>query len=114
LTANEPKLLEDGYTRSSKILDAEYKPSVLQEVVDTCINLNKKEKLQLLQLLQKYEHLFDGTLEEFNMKPISLQLMNKECKPVHGRPYTVPRSVEQLLCKEIARLVEDRFKATQL
>jgi hypothetical protein len=59
-----------------------------------------------LQLLQKYEHLFDGTLGEFNMKPISLQLMNKERKPVHAHPYTVPRSVEQQLRKEIARLVD--------
>ena len=99
--------MEDEYTRSTKILDAEYKSAVLQEVkIDTCINLNHKEKLQLLQLLQKYEHLFDGTLGEFNMKPISLQLMNEECKPVHARPYTVPRSVEQQLRKEIARLVD--------
>jgi hypothetical protein len=40
------------------------------------------------------------------MKLISLQLMNQECKPVHARPYTVPRSVEQQLRKEIARLVD--------
>jgi hypothetical protein len=59
LTANEPKLLEDEYTQSTKRLDAEYKPAVLQEVIDTHINLNQKEKLQLLQLLKKYEHLFD-------------------------------------------------------
>jgi hypothetical protein len=59
-----------------------------------------------LQLLQKYEHLFDGTLGEFNMKPISLQLMYKECQPVHARPSTVPRSVEQQLHKEIARFVD--------
>ena len=44
--------MEDEYTRSTKSLDAEYKPAVLQEVIDTCINLNHKEKLQLFQLLQ--------------------------------------------------------------
>jgi hypothetical protein len=97
-------LMEDEYTQSTKILDAEYKPAVLQEVIDTCINFNQKGKFELLQVLQKYEHLFDGTLGEFNMKPLSLQLMNKECKPVHARPYTVPRSVEQQLRKEIPRL----------
>jgi hypothetical protein len=58
-TANEPKLLEDEYTQSTKRLDAEYKPAVLQEVIDTCINLNWKGKLQLFHLLQKYEYLFD-------------------------------------------------------
>jgi hypothetical protein len=59
-------------------------------------------------LHQKYEHLLDGTLGEFNMEPISLQLMDPNCKPVHARAYTVPRSVEQQLqqSKEIVRLME--------
>jgi hypothetical protein len=35
-------------------------------------------------LLQKYEHLFDGTLGEFNVEEISLQLMNHNCKTVHA------------------------------
>jgi hypothetical protein len=39
--------------------------------------------------------------------PISLQLMYPDCKQVHVRAYTVPRSVEQQLqqSKEILRLV---------
>jgi hypothetical protein len=52
--------------------------------------------------------LFDGTLGEFNMEPISLQLMDPNCKPIHAHAYTVPRSVEQQLrhSKEIVRLVD--------
>jgi hypothetical protein len=40
--------------------------------------------------------------------PISLQIMDPDCKPVHARDYTVPRSVEQQLrqSKEILRRVE--------
>ena len=106
LSANEPQTLVDEFSRSTKILDAEYKPAILDEVIKMCENLNQEEQHQLLQILQKYEHLFDGTLGEFNMEPISLHLMDKGCKPVHARPYTVPRSVEQQLRKEIARLVE--------
>jgi hypothetical protein len=36
-------------------------------------------------------------LGEFNMDslPVSLQLMDANCKPIHARAYTVPRSVEQ-------------------
>jgi hypothetical protein len=56
-------------------------------------------------LLQKYEHLFDGTLGEFNMDPISLHLIDKGVKSVHAHPYTVPRAVEQQLHTEIARLI---------
>jgi hypothetical protein len=42
------------------------------------------------------------------MEPISLQLIDHNCKPIHARAYNVPRSVEQQLqqCKEIVRLVD--------
>jgi hypothetical protein len=88
-------LLRDEYSRATKILDAEYKPASLDDVIKTCENLQVEEQHQLKELLQKYEHLFDGTLGEFNMEPISLQLMDPNCKPIHARAYTVPRSVEQ-------------------
>jgi hypothetical protein len=56
------------------------------------------------------KHLFDGTLGEFNMNliPISLQLMDPNCKAIHARAYAIPRSVEQQLQqrKEIVRLVD--------
>jgi hypothetical protein len=58
------------------------------------------------------KYIFDGTVGEFNMDPlpISLQLMYPNCKPIHARAYTIPRSVEQQLqqCKEIVRLVDIR------
>jgi hypothetical protein len=106
LTANESQGILNEFSRSTKILDAEYKPAILEEVSKTCENLNAEEQHKLLQVLQKYEHLFDGTLGEFNMAPISLNLIDPGSKPVHARPYTVPRSVEQQLRKEIARLVD--------
>jgi hypothetical protein len=42
------------------------------------------------------------------MVPISLQLMDLNCKIVHAGAYSVPRSVEQQLqqSKEIVRLVD--------
>jgi hypothetical protein len=109
MSANEPQTLRDEYSRATKILDAEYKPARLDDVINTCDNLHVEEQHQLKELFQKYEHLFDGTLGEFNMEtvPISLQLMDPNCKPIHARAYTVPRSVEQQLqqSKEIVRLV---------
>jgi hypothetical protein len=51
-----------------------------------------------------------GTLGELNMEevPISLQLIDHKCKPVHERSYTVPKSVEQQLYhyKEIVRFLD--------
>jgi hypothetical protein len=84
---------------SSKTLDADHKPASLDDVIKTCENLHVEEQHKLKILLQKYELLFDGTRGELNMDliPISLQLMDPNCKPVHARAYTVPKSVEQQL-----------------
>jgi hypothetical protein len=49
------------------------------------------------------EHLENST---WNVMPISLQLMDPNCKPIHARAYTVTRSVELRLRKEIVRLVD--------
>jgi hypothetical protein len=40
------------------------------------------------------------------MAHISLHMIDKGVKPVHARPYTVPREVEQKLQTEITRLVD--------
>jgi hypothetical protein len=110
MSANKPQTLRDEYSRATKILDAEYKPETLDDIVKICENIHVEEQHQLKALLQKYEYLFDGRSGEFNMEtvPISLQLMDCNCKPVHAHTYTVPRSVEQQLqqSKEIVRLVD--------
>jgi hypothetical protein len=67
MSANEPQTLRDKYYQATKILDAEYKPASLDDVIKTCENLHVEKQHQLKTLLQKYEHLFDGTLGEFNM-----------------------------------------------
>jgi hypothetical protein len=99
MSPNESQTLRNEYSRATKILDAEYKPASLDDVIKTSENLHVEEQHQLKILLQKYEHVFDGTLGEFSMEqmPISLQLMDPNCKPIHARAYTVPRSVEQQL-----------------
>jgi RNase H-like domain found in reverse transcriptase len=40
-------------------------------------------------VLQRHEHLFDGTLGEFNIAPICLNLLDPGSKSVHARPYTI-------------------------
>jgi hypothetical protein len=68
MSANEPQSLRDEYSQATKILDAEYKPVSLNDVIKTCQNLHVEDQHQLKIFLQKYEHLFDGTLGESNMK----------------------------------------------
>jgi hypothetical protein len=68
MSANEPQTLRDEYSQVTKTLDAEYKPASLDDVIKTCENLHVEEQHQLKTLLQKYEHLFDGTLGKLNME----------------------------------------------
>jgi hypothetical protein len=68
MSANEPQTLRDEYSRVIKILDDEYEPASLDDVIKTCENLHVEEQHQLKALLQKYEHLFDGTLGKFNVE----------------------------------------------
>jgi hypothetical protein len=86
MSTNEPQTLRDEYSRATKILDAEYKPASLDDVIKTCENLHVEEQHQYKILLQKDEHLIDGTLGEFNMDQtsIGIQLMDYNCKPVHA------------------------------
>jgi hypothetical protein len=54
LIENEPKILVEEFSRITKILKAEYKPS------NVCNNLSKEEQHQFLKLIQKYEHILDS------------------------------------------------------
>jgi hypothetical protein len=46
----------------------------------------------LLALLLKFEELFDGTLEDWKLPPVSFEL-KEGAKPYHGRPYPIPRYI---------------------
>jgi hypothetical protein len=52
MSANEPQRLRDEYSQATKILDAEYEPVSLEDVIKTCENLNVEEQHQLQLLLQ--------------------------------------------------------------
>jgi hypothetical protein len=110
MSVNESQTQRDEYSQDTKILDPENKPVNLDDVIKTCENLHVEEQHQLQILPQKYEHLFDITLGEFNIDPlpISLQLMDYNDETVHARVNTVTRSVEHQLqhSKEIVRFLQ--------
>ena len=60
----------------------------------------------MFNLLNKYSHLFDGTLGSWKTDPVDLELKDSESKPYHSRPYPVPHSQEQKLRDEVKRLVQ--------
>jgi hypothetical protein len=68
MSANDSQKLRDEYSRATKIHDSEYEPASLDDVMNACEILHVEEYHQLKILLQKYEHLFDGTLGKFNIE----------------------------------------------
>jgi hypothetical protein len=47
--------------------------------------------MQLLSLLYKYQHLFDGSLGTWNANPYNIEL-KPDAKPYHSRPFPVPNA----------------------
>jgi hypothetical protein len=104
--AMERQSTQDATNRATQILDANYKKADLQSGVrDNCKHLKVDQQKQLLQLLRKYELLFDGTLGDWKTKPVFFQLKEGE-SPYHGRVFPIPKIHTETLIKEVNRLVK--------
>ena len=71
------------------------------------MNLNhlKEKQKNALELLQKYENMFDRTLEKSTASDYTIEL-NKDAKPYHAKPITIPNIHEPTLKKEVHRLIK--------
>ena len=54
-------------------------------------------------MLFEYEQLFDGTVGDWNLPPVSIK-MKEGTKQYHGRPYPIAQIHKATLMKEINRL----------
>ncbi len=100
----EPVSTQNTTKRVIEILEVKYDKANLPEIVkDNCSHLEPSQQEKLLSLLLDYESLFDGTLGDWNRKPISVG-MKEGAKPYHGRPYPIPQINKATLMKEINRL----------
>ncbi len=72
--AMEPQSTQDATKHVTWILDAKYQNADLQSIVrDDYKHLSAAQQKKLLQLLTKYELLFDGTLGDWKTKLVSFQ-----------------------------------------
>ena len=102
---NDSKLVQSELKRVAAIMDAKYEPADLDKLVEECSQLRTKEKLLLLNLLKKYEKLFDGSLGTWKGPPHKIHL-KEGVEPFHARPYTIPKAIEQTLKYEIKSICE--------
>jgi hypothetical protein len=102
--AKEPLSTLDATKRVTRILDAKYAKADFQSIVkNNCKHPSAKNQKKLLQLLVKFESLFDGTLDDWRTKPVSFQL-KEGASPYHGRAFLVPKIHKDVLIKEVERL----------
>ncbi len=60
---------------------------------------------KIMELLTEFKELFDGTLCDWNIKPVSFEL-KEGTKPYHDRPFPIPMSCNENTMKELNRLCE--------
>ncbi len=102
--AMEPQSTQDATKHATQILDAKYQKADLQSIVrDNCKHLSTDQQKKLLQLLKKYESLFDSTLGDWKTKPVAFQL-REGVSPYHGQAFPVPKIHKDTIMKEVERL----------
>lgn len=94
--------------RIQRILDGKYTPANLEAITAECTHLTEDERHQLLQLLQRFETAFDGSLGEWQTEPVDIELKEPTAKPYHAKPFPVPHSQEMKLRAELTRLVDQK------
>ena len=103
----ENELFGEDWLQSFAIamLDAKYEFTQVRDVVDQLSHLNMHQKADLLQVLQKHQKMFDGTLGVYPHKKFHIDI-DPDAKPVHARAYPVPRVHLRTFKKELDHLVE--------
>jgi hypothetical protein len=102
--AQEPISTRSATKRMMKILYAKYEKADLPAIIrENCSHQTANEREKLLSVLLKFELLFDGTLDDWKLPPVSFELKGG-MKPCHGRPYPIPHKHKAVLMKEIKRL----------
>jgi hypothetical protein len=110
----ENELFGEDWLQSFAIamIDAKYEFTQVRDVVDQLSHLNMHQKADLLEVLQKHQKMFDGTLGVYPHKKFHIDI-DPEAKPVHARAYPVRRVHLQTFKKELDHLVEVGVLAPQ-
>jgi hypothetical protein len=102
--AQEPVSTHSTTKRMVKNFDAKYEKADLPAIIrENCSLLTASDREKLLSVLLKVESLFDGTLGDWKLPPVSFEL-KEGMKPYHGRSYPIPHKHKAVLMKEIKLL----------
>jgi hypothetical protein len=98
-----------SYRKTKRVvenLDAKYEKADLPATIrENCSHLMASDRDKLLSVLLKFKSLFDGTLGDSKLLPVSFEL-KEGMKPYHGRLYPILHKHKAVLMKEIKRLCD--------
>jgi len=90
---------------ATKILDAKYNKTNVNDVVQQHSHLSASQKKDLLELLTTYSKLFSGKLGSYPHTRIHIDI-DPEATPIHTRAYPVPHIHLETFSRELNYLVE--------
>ena len=99
----EPESTNPERSRWVKIMNADYKTSDFEDIVNK-VNSSNKEKIFLQILLNEYTDLFGGSLGDINVHSIKLEV-KEGTEPVHSRPFSVPHIHKETIYKKLQCMV---------
>ena len=67
--------------------------------------LKDKHRNSLLELLQQYKNMFDGTLDKYTGSDYTIEL-KEDAKPYHAKPFPIPKVQKLNLKREVNRLIK--------
>ncbi len=104
--AQEPISTRSETKHLMEILEAKYKKADLPAFIrENCSHLTAPNREKLLSVLLKFKSLFNGTLGDWKLPPVSFEL-KEGMKPYHGKPYPIPHKYKAVLMKEIKWLCD--------
>ena len=90
---------------ASQILQADYKSADTDEVAREQTHLTKDQQKNPAELLGQFKKLFSGKLGKYEGKKVHLEV-EKDSRPKHAKPYSVPHTQMNLYKEELMRLVD--------
>ena len=95
--AQEPVSTHSATKRVVEILDAKYEKADIPAIVrENCSHLGVTDREKLLSVLVKFKPLFDSTLGDWNLPPVSFEL-KKGMKPNHRKACPIPQIYKAIL-----------------
>ena len=77
----------------------------MKSLVKNLDYLKETHRNSIIELLQKYEKLFDGTLGKYTGSVYTIEL-KEDAKPYHAKPLPIPTIHEPTLKNEVNRLIK--------